>query len=436
MGIGAKIRLIRIHKKMTQQQFIEGICTHAYLSKVENEQVKPSKSFLKKLSSKLKLNLDDFFNEDKEAIVTSIRSISSEFRSDLTISENELLLLKLYAKDFFASELYLKIYSTLIKYYVTEEVTIAKHLYHDSIKYILEDDINNEDDMDMDRYYYYFACGNLFHAVQDFAIADEYFSKAERLSDNCSIEEMGKLYFNISIVKMKVADHPEVALEYVNKSYALLKKIGGDAYLTKVLILKSIQLTNLNAVDEALTYLEKARQLVCSKDLLINAVIAFHMGNIYKKKNYIDVAVDWYKKNIQLNIENKKEELAITGYQQLAKAYYDIKRWDIANDYLECALRISETRELRYNWVETKRIQIELYKRFDIKKYELALKEVIEYCKVHNQTSFIYDLASELGKYYFSNRYYKKSAEMLLLALESKDTGRTEEIDSDLGVIP
>ncbi|WP_001165453.1 helix-turn-helix domain-containing protein, partial [Bacillus cereus] len=117
MQIGENIRQIRIHKGMTQGELVSGICSIAYLSRIETGQIKPSSSFLQKVS--LKLNVDwDFLIEGKnEGIESSILKICETYKQDESISETELSSLELYVRDTDSIPLLLKIYGVLIYYH-------------------------------------------------------------------------------------------------------------------------------------------------------------------------------------------------------------------------------------------------------------------------------------------------------------------------------
>ncbi len=55
MQIGDKLRQLRIYKGLSQASLAEGICSTAYLSKVENGKTTPSASFLEKITIKLEV---------------------------------------------------------------------------------------------------------------------------------------------------------------------------------------------------------------------------------------------------------------------------------------------------------------------------------------------------------------------------------------------
>ena len=53
MYIGERIRQLRLHKKLTQGELVDGICSITYLSRVENNQIKPSYNCLSKIAYRL-----------------------------------------------------------------------------------------------------------------------------------------------------------------------------------------------------------------------------------------------------------------------------------------------------------------------------------------------------------------------------------------------
>src|SRR6476660_9872123 len=99
MKIGERIRQIRIHKGLTQGELVSGICSIAYLSRIENGQVKPSSSFLKKVSQKLDVDCAFLIEGQNEGVESNILKICEKYKQDESISETELSSLELYVRD-------------------------------------------------------------------------------------------------------------------------------------------------------------------------------------------------------------------------------------------------------------------------------------------------------------------------------------------------
>ena len=96
MEIGERIRYVRMHKGLTQGELVSGICSITYLSRIESGKIKPSSSFIKKVSKKLDVDSDYLINGNYEEIKITIFNICNKYKKDKSITEADLSLLELY----------------------------------------------------------------------------------------------------------------------------------------------------------------------------------------------------------------------------------------------------------------------------------------------------------------------------------------------------
>ena len=68
MEIGERIGQVRMHKGLTQGELVSEICSVTYLSRIESGKIKPSSSFLKKVSKKLDVDGDHLIEGNHEEI--------------------------------------------------------------------------------------------------------------------------------------------------------------------------------------------------------------------------------------------------------------------------------------------------------------------------------------------------------------------------------
>lgn len=99
MEIGERIRYVRMHKGLTQGELVSGICSITYLSRIESGKIKPSSSFIKKVSKKLDVDSDYLINGNYEEIKITIFNICNKYKKDKSITEADLSLLELYVRE-------------------------------------------------------------------------------------------------------------------------------------------------------------------------------------------------------------------------------------------------------------------------------------------------------------------------------------------------
>ncbi|MGM2835325.1 helix-turn-helix domain-containing protein, partial [Bacillus cereus group sp. Bce025] len=117
MNIGERIRQIRIHKEFTQGEVVSGVCSITYLSRIENGQIKPSNSVLKKIAKNLDIDYNFLVGADYEDIEAKILEICNRYKNDNVINSKDLSSLELYVRDTDSILLLLKAYGVLIYYH-------------------------------------------------------------------------------------------------------------------------------------------------------------------------------------------------------------------------------------------------------------------------------------------------------------------------------
>lgn len=80
MEIGERIRQVRMHKGLTQGELVSGVCSITYLSRIESGKIKPSSSFLIKVSKKLGVNCDFLIDDNHEEIKFTILEICDKYK--------------------------------------------------------------------------------------------------------------------------------------------------------------------------------------------------------------------------------------------------------------------------------------------------------------------------------------------------------------------
>ena len=120
MEIGERIRQVRMHKGLTQGELVSEICSTTYLSRIESGKIKPSSSFIKKVSKKLDVNSDYLIDGNYEEIKLTIFKICNRYKKDKSITEADVSLLELYVREVDSIPLLIKVYGVLIYYHARQ----------------------------------------------------------------------------------------------------------------------------------------------------------------------------------------------------------------------------------------------------------------------------------------------------------------------------
>ncbi|MFS1511009.1 helix-turn-helix transcriptional regulator [Chengkuizengella sp. SCS-71B] len=431
MKIGEKIRLIRKNKKLTQGELVEGIASVTYICRVENGKVTPSPSFLKQISKKLGLTIEDLTNtldDDRNKLERIIKNNKNNVQS---LSESQLIYLHMNALEMHAQNDLANIYGILIHYYtLNNKFTEAEKLVGQSVKVINN---NNIDKTNYNHFFYYNKCiGNYFYAKQSFEDAKHYYSLAESYIVDESSLESGNLYFNMSLVYQQIFEEVSINLIYTNKALAIYKKHNHSENLIKTLILLSQQYRDLNRIEDARSHLKKAQSLLFSQQELnhvLNAEIQYNIGKVYQKigkdqhaTQYFKSAIDISQPFIQPKNQNMKHFIPhrnIYAYacKSLVEVFYKQKNWKNADFYLSTAFDLVSNNHLSHLYIELKAMKANILKyRENHICYEKEMKETIQYALTNKHYILAKTLATELGNYYFESKYYKKSVDYYRIA--------------------
>lgn len=417
MRVGERIRQLRIHKNMTQGELVDGICSVTYLSRIENGQINPSKSFLIAVADKLGIDSNDLMDGNRTSHLKRISQIVDLYRKNKEISEEDEYFLRISSLETYSHEVYLKIYATLISFYLEQnKMKEATSIYDLSTKFVPD---MTPEDKSVDFYYYYVSCGNLYYYKQDYIKSNQVYEQAEQFIDQIDEMELGKLYYNISLVKQKLISDQHVSLYYSQKAYEIFMKYGQDIDVTKVLITQAVQYNLVKKYDKSLDCLQTAYQMVQAKpNENFLAMIEYNFGRVYQEQAEYDKAIIHYESCIQLREKMSLEREKIYAYQRLVQIYIQLKDWIKVDEYLEEAIRIAKEHDLIYSYIEFHMIKASICKvRFDEIKYEKETQKMVELAIESNQLNLAKEMASNLGNHFFEKKAYKKAADYYKMAL-------------------
>jgi HTH-type transcriptional regulator, quorum sensing regulator NprR len=424
-NIGEKIRHLRIHKQLSQTELVEGICSVAYLSKVENGKAKPSKAFLQQVSERLNVSFDmienpssDSFNQKLE---TSLASIEAEKR---TLTDEEESLLKMAFIEFVQPLLLVRVVTALLRNALDKHLLQeADAVYEASIKLIdMTITFSSEEETEKRIYFnLHNAIGRYFYRNGDFNKADYHFSVGERLIINPYTLESAIIYNNLSLVKQRVLEDKTLALFYSEKAYEIFKKHQDLPNLIDILITIGVQYhiteqyeKSLQALQEAEGYVEQTA--LPNKDSLF-IMIRYNIGRVYQKLVKFEKAIMYYNECLQITIDDTYKVYVLKG---LLEIKLQLKEWEALKRLLDEALLLTQQHRMASVEVELHWIKANIFKeRGDDFNYEKYIKGAIEKAESIGFQLIVKGMAKELGDYYYDYRFYKKAAKYYALALSS-----------------
>ncbi|HEO8418234.1 anaerobic benzoate catabolism transcriptional regulator [Mycobacteroides abscessus subsp. abscessus] len=420
--VGERIRQLRIHKQLTQKELTEGICSITYLSRIENGQINPSAEFLRKVSKRLGYDLTELSSPNRDE---KTWRIVENYKQNGEITEEELSYLHIQTLELNSTKINLDICGVLLKYYTTKgEIEQARSIYNLSKRFI-SGDMSVE--LEEEYFYYFLACGNFFYYLQDFTLANHYYSKGESLLLDKENLEAAKLYYNLSLVKQRTYANQEVSLYYSQKAYEIFKKYGEKENIIIVLITLGVQYQLNNELDTSMECLKKAEAIIVKekereKYVSYTAMIQHNMGRIYEKKKDYHGAVSYYIKSMEKFERYSLEQQNVYPLKRLVEIYIELKDWVLVDKYLERAIAITEKHQLKYDCIRLNMIKLSVKKiQGNEGSYEKGMQKLLDTAIQLNQGALIKKITKELGNHFYEKKAYKKAADFLIRALDYEE---------------
>ncbi len=315
MNIGEKIAFHRKNKNMTQRELADGICSTAYLSKLENNKIDAQNEILSFLCERLDLDHDQITVDDFTSIMDQLRRVYVLVNKRQTQDAEP----KLAAFEDLAHSINPMISTAYFIIRLEFEVA-ARHCENAAqFKSKLLDRLNylNEET----NVWYYKALGYYEYTYGNLERSVDYFYKAQTL-----IEEAGNSDPQI-----------EYLLGLVNTRLMLISK---SIYHTeRALDIYTRQGYNLQKITE------------CKLLLAIN----------YSKVNYTELAEDHYKNLIQLlKMDYQNPNLLSKVYHNLGYLYLVTEQVGKAEEVFQDALNVSTQPDLK---VDTYYLLAYIYKK-------------------------------------------------------------------------
>ncbi|CAM3866837.1 helix-turn-helix domain-containing protein [Mesobacillus thioparans] len=421
MLIGEKIRQLRIHKKMTQDQLVMGISSVTYLSRIENGKIKPSKSFLEKISRRLNITINDLLNENFSEKEEKIIQLIDEYKTSKYISEDDFTFINMSSKEPHKTHIIVQIFTFLISFHIDKkDISKAKEIYEIS-KNVIPDRFDYEYNEVFTAYF--ISCGTLFYLYQTYSEADRFFTRAEGLINQEDTLPNAKLYYNLSLVKQRILKNKTLSLYYSKKAYEIFLKLKDSENLGKVLITRGVQFHLIKDYKKSLEHLLEAKKYIdTEKDRHLNAMIEYNLGRVYQGLREIDKSISHFKESIKINTLLNLDEEKVYSLKTLIEIYQERKQWDTVHSLLLEAIEIAERKNLNYVLLELKAMKAKGdFIRKDYYTYEKEMQQIIDKGIELKQDFIVNKLATELANHFYDIRAYKKAADYYKIALTLED---------------
>lgn len=416
MLLGDRLRLIRNHRKMALREVAEGICSIAYLSKIENNTVQPNESLLQMLALRLDVEEELVLYMPKEH-AERVESIAHTFWTSGIISDNDALYLAILSNDVQELGDSVRIFGVLMRYYLDRrEIQRAKEIYRISQNVLPE---MSGDSFYPNAFHYYLACASLKNSDQQYPEAYQYYAHLEKCMPNYSEFEQAQLQYNISRVLQNMLEDKSLALVYSERAYRYFEKTNDDQRLIEVMIARGMQYWHIGEYEKALDSLFRAQEKLDQAGITNQkGIIQYNIGRVYQLQKRYEEAIREFTQCLEL--EPKNWEIRAHVHKRLSEIYYDCKQWDLIEDDLQEGLRLATEWDLQHDQIELRALQNRVYLgRLDAAKYEKEMKKLIQWCKDRKHYTYIKSLSNELGNHLLSIHSYKQSAMYFHLAHEA-----------------
>ena len=413
MNIGERIRQIRIHKEFTQGELVSGICSITYLSRIENGQIKPSASFLEKISKKLDADYNFLINADEEDIEPKILEICTKYKTEKIISEQDLSLLELYVRETSSIPLLLKAYGVLIYYHSRNNNLTYIEPIVDQASQLIPNRVEAQHNEDF--IYYLMARGLYYYNKQDNITAHEIYVQVESLLGVEEHLQHASVYYNLSVVNQRLYKDQSISRLYSTKAYKLYKKLNVENRAIDALIILALQYNLDKLYDKAFESLKQAElgAKAISNSMYL-PIISYNYAKIYQGLKDYTNAIKYYEESLQFSKFLPNEADKVYTLRSLIEIYIELKDWENVNRLIDDAFKILAVYDVPYAHVQLYGFKASIFKlRGDYYGYEKHMQTAIEMGLEKKQYPLVRELATELGNYFYDNRAYKMSAKYL-----------------------
>lgn len=418
MQVGDKLRQLRIYKGLSQAELAEGICSTAYLSKVENCKTSPSSKFIEKITKKLEVE-PSVFSTDKSIYYTKlIRQLEEKVKQKGEVTEKEVSTLYLALYETLSMDMQVKVFNFLMMYYIQNgQQSDALRLYELCEKLIpMETKLALENTHDI--FIFYNLLGNYFYMQQQFHSADYYYTKAKDYGCKSKLE-LAKTFYNLSLTKQRIFDDMHISLIYAKQAYDLFEQEEDYGEMIDVLISMIVQYIYNENFEAARRTLQAAYDLLeqhpQERKTSTLFMLEYYNGRLDEVMGNEEEALIKYT---TLSDTEEEHSSLVYVYKSMVDLYFKQKQWVQVEKYSERAMVLAEKFQINYIYIQLIEVRANLLRiRHDEIGYEKEMKRALTLARSTEMGKLIKEIAQALGDYYMEQRFYKKASDYYKEAL-------------------
>ncbi|MED0970531.1 transcriptional regulator [Bacillus paramycoides] len=420
MEIGERIRQVRMHKGLTQGEIVSGICSITYLSRIESGKIKPSSSFIKKVSNKLGIDGDYLIDGNYEEIKLTILEICNKYKKDKSINEADLSLLELYVREVDSIPSLLKVYGVLIYYHARQKNLLYVKSLVDQASQMIPSQVEMQDTEDY--IYYLKARGYYFYYKQDYIAAHDIYVQAESLLGVEETEQHAHIYYNLCLVYKELYKDKSISRLYALKAYNIYRKNGMEKNVINTLLMLAVLYIIDELYEKALETLQKVENSVATNgDSTYLPIISYDYGKIYQGLKEYTNAIKYYEETLELSNLLSEKHQKVYALRNMIEVYIELKDWKNVNKVMNEAFHFLSIYDVPIAHVQLSGLKAKIFKiRGDYYEYEKNMQKAIEVGVEKKQHRLVAELSFELGNFYNENRSYKLSAKYFKISAENK----------------
>ncbi|EJR40987.1 helix-turn-helix domain-containing protein [Bacillus mycoides] len=422
MEIGERIRQVRMHKGLTQGELVSEICSVTYLSRIESGKIKPSSSFLKKVSKKLDVDGDYLIEGNHEEIKLTILEICNKYKKDksITKAKAELSSLELYVREVDSIPLLLKVYGVLIYYHARQKNLLYVKSLVDQASQMIPSQVEMQDPEDY--IYYLKSRGYYFYNKQDYIAAHDIYVQAESLLGVEETEQHAHIYYNLCHVYKELYKDKSISRLYALKAFNIYRKNGMQKNVINALLMLAVLYIMDELYDKALEILQQVENsLATNGDSKYLPIISYDYGKIYQGLKDYTNAIKYYEETLELSEFLSEKDQKVYALRNMIEVYIELKDWKNVNKVMDEAFHFISIYDVPIAHVQLYGLKAKIFKiRGDYYEYEKNIQKAIDVGVEKKQHRLVAELSYELGNFYNENRSYKLSAKYFKISAENK----------------
>ncbi|WP_108670301.1 helix-turn-helix domain-containing protein [Peribacillus acanthi] len=417
MNIGERIRQLRLHSNKKQHEFLNGITSNTYLSRIENGQIPPSENFLQQISEQENFDISLLVLNEAKKIQEKVLNIADDFWSRKKLNQDDLLFLKMISSENHELEIRIRLFSILIMYYADKDLELSKEYYDLSLSVLPND---SSEELIGAYYYYYRACLERFLHLQDFVKAEDYVNRMEPWAEQMGEKEVAIFQYYLGFLYHHHKQDHTISMQYCEKAYQYFIKMRDTDWVIETLALRGVQQHQNGEYDKSIECMHQLEQLsIQNQKVLENkGFITYYLGLNLRDMGKTEDAISYFKETITVYQNQGKALNMICPHARLSEIYMELKEWSLVDHHLNRAYQMAKEHNIIYSYIELSLLKAKLYKlKLEDAKFEKVMNKLLNYCLREKQLASAKEVAKELGKYYYEKRAFKKAAAFLYEAL-------------------